>query len=123
MIVLQTARGDELGSVVVDAGLLPASSPESSGGGARWVGGVFAAPVHLNFDETYSLVLSTSGGTEYTVLPIREGTDVGLLSYQFTDGVGERSLDGGLTWQFLYPWSPVDVQFYLGAAASTPGGP
>ncbi len=38
-------------------------------------------------------------------------------SYRFIDGAAERSSDGGSSWSALYPWSPVDLQFYFVPAA------
>ena len=63
--------------------------------------------------QTYNLRLSTAAGTEYTAVPIQEGTPRGLLSRRFTDGDGQHTTDGGSTWQNLYLYDPADLQFYF----------
>ncbi|MFI5042735.1 MAG: hypothetical protein ACHQNA_12975, partial [Acidimicrobiales bacterium] len=59
---------------------------------------------------TYNLRLSTASGTEYTTVPVREGTDVGFASSTFTDGDGQHTTDGS-SWSNLFRPSPVDLQF------------
>ena len=97
----------------VTADRVPTSAPGCTRGGAVWVSATFASPVTLAKGSTYNLRLETASGTRYTADPIREGTDTGLRSYRFTDGHGQRTVDGGRTWVNLYRWSPVDLQFYF----------
>jgi hypothetical protein len=77
--------------------------------------------VHAPFDRThtlaagngYNLVLSTADDTEYSTIPLREGTVEGLESFRFTDGVVQQSFDGGEVWIDLFDLAPADLQFYF----------
>jgi hypothetical protein len=66
--------------------------------------------------STYNLVLSAPAGTQYSMVPIRDGSDDAgghMASYAFRDGSGQMTTTGGTTWVDLYRWSPVDMQFYF----------
>ncbi len=108
---------DDSGAVVahgdIAAERIPLTVPGTSDSGTVWVSTTLDAPVTLRDGTRYDLLLVTSEGTQYTADPIREGTDAGLRSYRFTDGSGQHTLDGGESWADLYPWSPVDLQFYF----------
>ncbi|HEY0444520.1 MAG TPA: hypothetical protein VGC90_09880 [Candidatus Limnocylindrales bacterium] len=106
----------------VRATAVPIGSPLDAYSASAWARVSFPA-VSLTAGTAYSLIVSSDSGTRYTATPVREGTDTGetggaghstgFRSKRFTDGDGERSLDGGRTWAPLYPYSPVDLQFYL----------
>ena len=79
----------------------------------RWVTAAFGRTHVLADGVGYVLTLATEPDTEYTTIPLREGTDVGLLSYRFTDGVAEHTLNGGVTWSDLFEEGSADLQFYF----------
>ncbi len=76
----------------------------------RWVSASFTS-FTLRQGQTYDLRLSTAPDTRYVVVPVREGDQEGFRSYAFRDGGVEKSSGGA--WSALYPWSPVDMSFYL----------
>jgi hypothetical protein len=108
---LETAGGGRIETVTVPASKIPVSS-QSARSGEVWAVASFASPHVLRNGTRYHLRLATSAGTMYTTVPIREGTDAGLVSHRFTDGRGQRTVDG-VHWTELYQWSPVDLQFYF----------
>ncbi len=97
---------------VVALGQVPNGSA-SSLAGDTWVTATFSSAHVLANGQTYSLRVSTDSATQYTAVPIQEGTPKGLLSRRFTDGDGQRTTDGGSSWSNLYLYSPADLQFYL----------
>ena len=110
---LETGSGTLIDSAAVAAELRPG---ERAGRRQRRLG---VGRGHLRLGSypgrtgrTYNLRLTTPSGTTYTSAPIREGTDVGLLSLAFRDGSGQSS-SNGTTWADLYAYSPVDIQFYF----------
>jgi hypothetical protein len=117
-IHLEHEDGTLIESHEVPADLVATAEPACiDGGGSTWVTVEYEAPVLLEEGSTYDLRLTTDRQSQYTAEPIREGTIEGLESYRFTDGEAERSTDGGATWSALYPWAPVDLQFYFRPAA------
>jgi hypothetical protein len=115
VVRLETATGALIDSASVAASAIGVSRPGDFGSSVAetWVTVTFSTPRTLTNGERYSLELATAHDTEYTTIPLREGTDSGMTSYRFTDGDAQRTLDGGLTWNNLYLWSPVDLQFYF----------
>ncbi len=115
VVRLETAGGTVIDSGSVAASAIGVSRPGDFGStvAETWVTVHFAAARVLSSGQRYHLRLSTASDTEYTTIPLREGTDSGLTSYRFTDGDGQRTTDGGATWTNLYQWSPVDLQFYF----------
>ena len=115
VVRLETAGGKVLRSASVAASAVGVSRPGDFGYSVSetWVLARFASPVTLANGARYNLRLSTASGTEYTTIPLREGTDSGLASFRFTDGSGQRTTNGGSSWSNLYEWSPVDLQFFL----------
>ena len=111
MVTLETSTGKRIESVAVPASLVPVSGAGAIGGEV-WVTARFLHPHTLYRGASYNLRLSTASGTAYTTVPIREGTDAGLVSRRFTDGHGQRTIDG-VHWSNLYQYSPTDLQFYL----------
>ncbi|MFH0980638.1 MAG: hypothetical protein V2A79_03755 [Planctomycetota bacterium] len=108
---LETGAGAEIESVsVLVSSVVVGTLGDCSCG--DWVTARFLQSHVLANGQTYNLRLSTGFGVTYACVPIREGTDSGLLSYAFRDGSGQRTTDG-VTWADLYPWSPVDLQFYF----------
>lgn len=59
---------------------------------------------------------TSPAGTSYEVVPLREGTNFGLLSREFPEGsAAERTADGS-TWSPMYPdttFAPTRLQFYF----------
>ncbi len=115
VVRLETAGGSALGSASIPASAVPVSRPGDFGRSVSevWVNANFGKSITLAKGVRYNLRLSTGSGTEYTTIPLREGTDSGFASYRFTDGSGQRSTNGGRSWANLYEWSPVDLQFFL----------
>jgi hypothetical protein len=117
VVRLETGTGTEIESVDIPSMSVATGSLGDAPGG-QWVTAVFSTPHILVNGSTYNLRLSTGAGVTYAVVPIREGTDsgdqsqTGFRSYRFVDGDGQKTEDGS-TWVDLYPWSPVDLQFYF----------
>ncbi len=111
-IRLETGAGTLIEAVDVPASSIAASAPGGDNGGSVWVTVTFSSPHTLANGTAYNLRLATASGTTYTSAPIREGTDVGLLSPAFRDGSGQSS-SNGTSWADLYAYSPVDIQFYF----------
>lgn len=111
-IRLETGSGALIEAGDIAASAVPASLPGGDNGGSVWVTVTFATPHTLVDGSTYNLRLSAPPDTAYTAAPIREGTDVGFGSHAFRDGSGQGS-PNGTSWADLYPYSPVDLQFYL----------
>jgi hypothetical protein len=120
IIRLESASGQLIEAVNIPASAAPVIAPDDKRGGA-WVGANFSTLHTLRVGSTYHLSLSTAADTTYTTVPVREGTDsgdhggtghpTGFRSYRFTDGHGEHTTNGGASWNKLYEWSPVDLQF------------
>jgi hypothetical protein len=111
LVNLETSTGGFIDSVAVPAKAIPLSS-QGTIGSEVWVTVKFVRPHILKNGVRYQLRLWTYSGTTYTTIPIREGTDAGFVSHRFTDGSGQRTVDGS-NWSNLYKWSPVDLQFYF----------
>ncbi len=112
-IALKSGDDEVLATAEIPARSVAVAGEGCTQGGATWVKAQFGQEHDLTHGETYNLELSAPSTSQYTVDPIREGTDQGMLSYRFTDGDGQRTEDGGKTWANLYEWSPVDLQFYF----------
>jgi hypothetical protein len=118
-IRLETDSGTLIDSVTIPAssialGNMPASDGGSSTlGGNTWAIANFGSSHVLANGQTYNLRLTTSSDTQYVAVPVQEGTDKGLASYRFTDGDGQKTVNGGSSWANLYLWGYVDLQFYL----------
>ena len=110
LVILETAAGATVASASIAASSIAASAPGGDNGGSVWVTARFSAALVLASGSTYNLRLSTASGTEYTTIPVREGTDQGYSSTVFRDGDGQRTTNGS-TWANLYQYSPVDLQF------------
>jgi hypothetical protein len=115
VVRLETGGGTVLGSASIGASAVRVSQPGDFGASVSevWVTANFGKSITLAKGGRYNLRLSTGSGTEYTTIPLREGTDSGLASFRFTDGSGQRTTNGGRSWSNLYEWSPVDLQFFL----------
>ena len=115
MLRLETGGGTVLGSASIPASAVRVARPGDFGSSVSevWVTGSFGKSITLAKGTRYNLRLSTGSGTEYTTIPLREGTDSGLASFRFVDGSGQRTTNGGRSWANLYEWSPVDLQFFL----------
>jgi hypothetical protein len=109
LIRLETGSGTNIETVAIEATAIRQSAAGVRGGEV-WVTAKFLRSHVLRSGVRYHLRLSTASGTQYTTIPIREGTDVGFASRRFTDGDGQRTTNG-VTWSNLYEWSPVDLQF------------
>jgi len=111
-IRLESSTGTVLGSGSASAASIPLSSTSALGGG-RWVTVTFAAPIRLRAGSTYNLRLSTSSGTQYVAVPIREqeSTTPRWGSHAFRDGKAQR-ISGG-SWADVYAYGALDWQFYL----------
>ncbi len=122
-ITLETGAGALIEAVSIPSsaialGDLPTASTEAGLGGNTWASATFLAPHVLTSGQTYALRLSTAAGTEYVAVPVQEGTTKGMASTCFTDGDGQRSTDGGVSWEYLYPFldnGRQDLQFYFAA--------
>jgi hypothetical protein len=110
---LVRADGTSLASEEVRAQDVPVAAAGCTEGGADWVTFRYPQPILLDDGSLYELRLRTGTRTQYTADPIREGTDQGMVSYRFTDGGAQASVDGGRSWADLYAHSPVDLQFYF----------
>jgi len=110
IVTLETDDGVAIESVSVPAASIAVSAPGGDDGGAVWVTATFTSTHVLIAGTTYDLRLSTAGDTEYTTVPLREGTDKGFGSAVFGDGSGQRTTNGR-DWSNLYDASPVDLQF------------
>jgi hypothetical protein len=109
---LSVLEGDTvLASAVVAASDVPISAAGGDDGGSVWASVTFPE-MTLSAGTTYDLVLTTAPTSTYTVAPIREGTDIGMESFAFREGTGQRSADG-ISWSDLFDKSPVDLQFYF----------
>ncbi|MFI5042734.1 MAG: hypothetical protein ACHQNA_12970, partial [Acidimicrobiales bacterium] len=93
-IRLETSAGALIEAVDIPASSIAVSAPGGDNGGAVWVTATFGSAHVLANGGTYNLRLSTASGTEYTTVPVREGTDVGFASSTFTDGDGQHTTDG-----------------------------
>lgn len=88
------------------------------GDGGAWVSYNFASPHTLTNGATYRLVLSTTSGTEYWMMIIREGASYGYSpSTYFASGKAQIARDG-TTWVDVRdlnsnPNPEGDLQFYL----------
>ena len=103
---------------------IPASAPASTGGAPGredfdddvsevWVTATFPEPQTLRGGVGYNLVLSTDADTEYSSIPLREGTVERLESYRFVDGDAQQTYDGGAVWTELFDLAPADLQFFF----------
>lgn len=110
-IRLETGSHTLIEDVDIPATLIPISAAGSDDGGAVWVTAAFASGHVLTNGSSYNLVLSTDAGTEYTAACILQGDSVGMGSFAFRDGGGEKTTDGGSTWDPLYAFDDVDIQF------------
>jgi hypothetical protein len=111
-ITLETGAG-----MLIEQGTVPASSvalsaPGNDSSGGNWVSITFATPPVLQNGQTYNLRLSAPAGTQFSMVPIRSGADIGFQSYAFPNGTGQKTTDG-TTWSDLYPYSPENTQFYF----------
>jgi hypothetical protein len=117
-LTISLVRGsDTLASKSVPAssialGSLPTVHDRAHLGGNTWATIDFP-DVLLKSGSTYNLVLSTGAGTTYIAVPVQEGIEKGLRSYTFTDGSAQGTGNGGSSWEPLYRWSDVDLQFVL----------
>jgi hypothetical protein len=117
-LTIRLEKGD---GTLIEQGTVPASSiPSFTVGTATdsgdWVGITFDTPRVLQNGQTYNLRLSAPSGTQFSMVPIRQGTDDAggtYASWVYRDGTGQHTTDGGAGWQDLYQWSPVDIQFYF----------
>ena len=107
-----TLVSETVAASAIALGELPIVLDGAHLGGNTWATISFA-DLTLESGATYNLVLSTGGGTQYIAVPVQEGTDKGLRSYRFTDGLGQGTTNGGSSWSQLYLWSDVDLQFVL----------
>lgn len=110
---LETGSGALVEAVDIPASAVPIAGAGCDNGAATWVTGTFTTDRVLADGATYNLRLSTPDGTQYTADSLLEGYDWGFRSRRFTDGNGQRSTDGGATWQDIYQWSGQDLQFYF----------
>lgn len=95
----------------------------SDGMGGWWVSAAFTGQHTLTAGQTYYLRLYTDSSTTYRLAPNREGWDsgdaggsghaTGFRSFTFREGQGEETTNSGGSWAMIYPWSPVDLQFYF----------
>jgi hypothetical protein len=110
---LETANGTLIDQGTVPAWRIPSFTPGSDADNGDWVSVVFDQPHMLRNGQTYNLRLSSPEGTQYSMVPIRDGSDFGIRSYAFRDGRGQMTTNGGARWQALYRFSPVNTQFYF----------
>ncbi len=122
-LVVRLENGD--GSLL-ESFTIPAASIPLDGGAVigaptgRWIANPLGTRTLIK-GQTYNLRLTCAASSSYNVIPVREGWDSGDLggtgnptgfrSQQFRDGGVEKSSGG--SWSALYPWSPVDLMFYL----------
>ena len=78
VVTLETDAGAVVESVSVPAASIDVSAPGGDDGGAVWVSAIFGATHILGTGATYNLRLSTAADTEYTTVPVLEGTRGGL---------------------------------------------
>jgi hypothetical protein len=101
-----------------------------------WVGGNFiTGDLTLVNGQTYSIVLSTPVGTQYTCIGTHHtqdgSTDVSgdpnattLQSWQFDDGLDyEYSTNGGGAWSLVYDYTPGHAPFFFELSGATPPPP
>jgi hypothetical protein len=112
---LETADGTDLASVDVPAEQIRIGVPEDFGEDVSevWVTAAFPEPLTLTSGLGYNLVLSTDAETEYSSIPLREGTVEGLESYRFLDGGAQQTFDGGTVWIDVFDLAPADLQFFF----------
>ena len=114
VITLETSGGSVIESVTVPAASIPVSDPGGDNGGAVWATANFSSSHVLTNGSSYNLRVSTASGTTYTTHPIRAGgSDQSMVSYAFTDGIGQVTTNGS-SWSDMYfaPYQ-VDMQCYL----------
>jgi hypothetical protein len=112
VIRLETSSGSLIEAVSIPASSVASSSPGGDNGGQVWVTARFSSSHTLATGSTYNLRLSTASDTTYTATPIRDGRDVGFLSFAFNDGSAQRTTNGS-SWADLYQWAGLDLQFYF----------
>jgi hypothetical protein len=114
-IRLETGNGALIDQGAVAASQIPSFSPGSDSDNGDWVSVVFDQAHTLQNGQTYNLRLSSPDGTQYSMVPIRDGNDEAggyMRSYAFRDGNGQKTTNGS-SWQNLYQYSHVNTQFYL----------
>jgi hypothetical protein len=117
VVTLETSAGSAIESVTIPSSSVPISAPGGDTGGAVWVTANFVSSHVLINGSSYNVRVSTASGTTYTTFPIRAGgADQSIVSYAFTDGIGQVTTDGS-NWTNMY-FSPyqVDMQCYLTVA-------
>lgn len=113
VVTLEQGDGTLIEAVNIPYTKIPQSSPGGDNGGSAWVLFDFLTSHVLTDGDTFHLVLSCAGGTVYTSACILQGDSVGMLSFAFRDGGGELTADGGSSWDPLYAFDDVDIQFYF----------
>ena len=111
VVTLETGSGTVIDSASIPYSDVPVSTVGDTSAGS-WATVTFGSSHTLVDGQTYNLRLSTGSGVTYVAIPIREGTDSGFGSYAFRDGDGQMTTNGS-SWSNCYPYSPVDLQFYL----------
>jgi Fibronectin type III domain len=120
LLRLETAAGVEIETVAIPAasvGIVPTPGADYAVTG-YWAGAAFASAHTLTNGQTYNLRLSCAATSQYSMSPIlhRDFTDDGthyLQSRWFSDGRGQKTIDSGSTWTQVYPYQPVNMQFYF----------
>jgi hypothetical protein len=115
IVTLADTSGSPIAQAPINYSAVVSTTPGSGDVNGNWVVVTTSSPttITLTNGATYNLLLSTASGTQYSMTPIRNGSDVGFSSYAFSEGTGQYSTDGGSTWNDLYPYSPENMQFYL----------
>ena len=116
-IRLVSGSGAVLASATIAAGAVTVAAKNGHGFGQRWYSAALSQAVTLASGATYSLELSTSGGTEYWTTAVRQGSSYGMASSTyFADG--HMEIDTGSGWLLVKSLTGVrssegDLQFYL----------
>ena len=111
-ITLETGTGTLIENGTVLASAIAITTPGADASAGNWVGITFATSHVLTNGQTYNLRLSAPSGTQFSMVPIRSGADIGYHSYAFSSGTGQLTTDG-TTWSNLYLYSPENTQFYF----------
>lgn len=117
-VTVRTAAGTTVGTTTIPAASI------TTGTYGDWATAAFATPFTLMQGTSYNLVLTTTAGTTYSVLPFRKGVEYQLpTGSYFKDGHAQQSPDGS-TWSDVQGGAAqYDLQFYLDNITSAVYGP
>ncbi len=116
---LETGSGSLIDEVVVPGSRLTTNWTlgDAWNPNGTWVGSSFGTSHVLKVGQTYNLVMTAPSGSQYSMVPLlqRDSTHEGnyyMRAGLFTDGVAQKSTNGGSSWSTLLG-HPANSQFFF----------